>query len=302
VLTIRTAGQPERQVKVLQVTGFPGGEPLADLQDLTTGARYTVPAKMLTAMAKPAAPKAAPVPPTQWSTTPAAYNPFTRPRYAARDDRSVSRTPPVVTANPSAVSAAPSPIQKPLPAPEPLAQERPLPPPVEPVVFRTAADAPPAPRVDVSVEPPQPAVTVVRAVAPPSAPPPMLRRASLVADPVPLHVAPGLPAPVGDPMAEETGPYLADLFGALRPTVRERAATALAECRYGSRPEVKAQLAKAAADDPCPDVRAHCVGLLSRLGYHESRYLDELTAWAESGPPSLRQAARDALAKLAARN
>ena len=103
-------------------------------------------------------------------------------------------------------------------------------------------------------------------------------------------------------MADETGPYLRDLFAALRPSVRERAATALAECRYGSRPEVKAQLAKAATSDPSPDVRAHCVKLLSKLGYHESRYLDELAGWAESGPSPLQQAARDALARLAAKN
>jgi hypothetical protein len=103
-------------------------------------------------------------------------------------------------------------------------------------------------------------------------------------------------------MADETGPYLRDLFEALRPSVRERAATALAECRYGSRPEIKVQLAKAAATDPSPDVRAHCVRILSKLGYHESRYLDELAGWAESGAPPLKQAAREALSRLTAKN
>src|SRR5689334_9572777 len=71
VLTFRTAGQPERQVKVLRVTGSADGEPLADLQDLTTGARYTVPARVLASASKPAAPpKAAAIPATQWSTAP----------------------------------------------------------------------------------------------------------------------------------------------------------------------------------------------------------------------------------------
>ena len=58
----------------------------------------------------------------------------------------------------------------------------------------------------------------------------------------------------------------------------------------------------AAADDPSPDVRAHCVRLLSKLGYHESRYLDQLTGWAGSGPPVLQQAALDALGRLAVNN
>jgi hypothetical protein len=306
VITFRTAGQPERRVKVLRVTASAGGEPLADLQDLTTGARYTVPARMLTA--KPAAPKAAPVRPTQWTpaarpTTPPAiggssaavpasgpYSPFTKPRYAPKDDRPAS--PAVAVSSPAVVP----PPQLPLALPEPLARERPLPPPAEPptlVAFR------PPPRVEVSVEPAVPAVAVVRAVAPPASP---IRQAALLVDPVPLSAAPGPAVPAGDPMADETGPYLRDLFEALRPSVRERAATALAECRYGSRPEVKAQLAKAAAEDPCPDVRAHCVGLLAKLGYHESRYLDDLAAWAESGPPAVQQAARAALAKLAPKN
>jgi hypothetical protein len=121
-------------------------------------------------------------------------------------------------------------------------------------------------------------------------------------DPVPLHLAPPVPVASTDPMAEEIGPYLRDLFGALRPSVRERAASALAECRYCSRPEVKTQLAKAAADDASPDVRAHCVRMLSRLGYHESRYLDDLAGWAESGAPPVKQAAREALARMAVKN
>ena len=116
-----------------------------------------------------------------------------------------------------------------------------------------------------------------------------------------LHFTREPVAPIYDPMAEEIGPYLRDLFEALRPSVRETAATALAECRYGSRPEVKALLAKAAAFDPCPDVCAHCIGLMSRLGYHEPRYIEDLTAWADSGPEVVRKAARAALAKLAAK-
>jgi hypothetical protein len=190
---------------------------------------------------------------------------------------------------------------------------KPSPPPVAP----TALPAGPARTPPVIARPPVTPLPYERPLPTPVAPPPLTARRPAtefapkrepevrpagVFDPLPLHVAPPAPAAAADPMADETGPYLRDLFGALRPSVRERAATALAECRYGSRPEVKAQLAKAAAADPSPDVRAHCVRLLSKLGYHESRYLDELAGWAESGSPSLRQAARDALARIAAKN
>jgi hypothetical protein len=167
------------------------------------------------------------------------------------------------------------------------------------------------------VKPPVTPLPYERPLSPPVAPPPLtalrpateftpttapeVRPAGLF-DPLPLELAPPMPDPVAEPMADETGPYLRDLFSALRPSVRERAATALAECRYNSRPEVQAQLAKAAADDPSPDVRAHCVRLLSKLGYHESRYLNELAGWAGSDSPVLRQAALDALARLAVKN
>jgi hypothetical protein len=160
----------------------------------------------------------------------------------------------------------------------PLPAERPLPPPVTPppIVF--------------------PATHAFTPTAAPPEPKSEVQPAGLVA-PLPIHVP-----PAADPMADEIGPNLRDLAGALRPSVRERAATALAECRYGWRPEVQTQLAKAAASDPSPDVRAHCVKLLSKLGYHESRYLDELAGWAESGPPPLKQAAAAALARLAVKN
>ena len=102
-------------------------------------------------------------------------------------------------------------------------------------------------------------------------------------------------------MDEELRPYLSDLTSALRPTVRERAATALAGGRYGWTPQVKAELAKAAESDPAPTVRAHCIRLLSDLGYHDPGYVNMLDTAAASGPPAVQQAARAALAKLTPR-
>jgi hypothetical protein len=261
VIALPTPNRPDRKVKVLRVSRPDGGEPLADLQDVATGARYTIPARLLTT--KPPTGRPALVHnPTRWNRPAATAKPpaYKLPPPPKEERRPV---PPVVAAPPVT----------------PLPAERPLPPPVTPppIVF------------------PPPSAFVPMAVPP--EPKPEVRPAGLI-DPLPVPV----PPPAADPMADETGPYLRDLSGALRPSVRERAATALAECRYGSRPEVKAQLAKAAASDPCPDVRAHCVKLLSKLGYHESRYLDELAGWAESGPPPLKQAAAAALARLAVKN
>jgi len=99
-------------------------------------------------------------------------------------------------------------------------------------------------------------------------------------------------------MAEELQPYLIDLSRALRPSLRQRAASGLADGRYGSRPEVKAVLARAALLDPAPAVKAHCIHLLSKLGYHESSYLDYLDSCAESAEATVKQAAVDAVAKL----
>lgn len=102
-------------------------------------------------------------------------------------------------------------------------------------------------------------------------------------------------------LREETAPHLQALTTAVRPSLREDAATALAEGRFGSRPEVKRVLAGAAVADPSPAVRAHCIRLLTSLGYHEPDYVAHLRAVAESGHPAVRLAATIALARLAPR-
>lgn len=119
----------------------------------------------------------------------------------------------------------------------------------------------------------------------------------------PLPVAWLQPGPaeyrVADRMAEETQTVLADLTKAVMSSIRERAATTLAESRYGWKPEIKAHLAIAAQTDAAPSVRAHCIGLLAKLGYHESPYLTYLEEAAASSSPDVQKAAKAALAKLA---
>ena len=107
--------------------------------------------------------------------------------------------------------------------------------------------------------------------------------------------------PMDARMSAEVGPWLGELKTALRPSVREVAASALVNGRYASRPQVKAALAAAAMTDPAASVRAHCVGLLTRLGYHEPDYVRHLQAAAGSDSAEVRTAARLALARLAPR-
>lgn len=125
--------------------------------------------------------------------------------------------------------------------------------------------------------------------------------AARITDPVPIHLVRALAPLPANQMDVEIGPYIAELAEAPRPSVRERAATALAEGRYGWRPEVKQHLIRAAQQDPAPSVRAHCIRLLSRLGYHETRYLHYLMGCSDAGQPEVNAAARAALDRLAVR-
>jgi hypothetical protein len=103
---------------------------------------------------------------------------------------------------------------------------------------------------------------------------------------------------LGDRINHETADDIRDLFNAMRPSVRERAATALSECRYNWRPEIKGILAKAAIRDPAATVRAHCIKLLSNLGYAEAPYIRALEYLAATDEEIVKKAAEGALARL----
>jgi len=120
-------------------------------------------------------------------------------------------------------------------------------------------------------------------------------------EPLPLaHLQPGtLEYRVVDRMDEDLQGSLSDLRTALRPATRQSAATAIAQGRYGWKPEVKAHLAQAARADSSSIVRAHCIELLSKLGYHETEYLDFLDEAVTTASPEVQTAAKAALLKLA---
>jgi hypothetical protein len=400
VFTFRTAGQPERRVRLQRVVGTPEADGLADVQDLGTGARYSIPLKIVAMMARASVPETSspgtiPVEPSlkpgsasalpglvqTLPNAPPAANENGRPRTAvstvrprfsttatqqasrSADPRSALPAPTNVrnlmkpdaavpvpsarTAPPVRAVAVPSPVPtftlaQRLKSDAPVAVVRPAPvyPPV--LTVESSPDAvearaatvglravPPSVAVELDESPivvaasqpaPTPSAAGVRApqatiapadyvVAPPDAygPPPATPLDAPLPPPVELasRVVPAEPLPsptVPAQMLEEVQPFVNELFQALRPSLRERAATALAEGRYGSRPEVKATLAYAALTDPAPDVRAHCIAQLAKLGYHEASYLAYLDACAASGHAVVKQAAVAALTKLTSRN
>jgi len=403
VLTFRTSGQPERRVRIQGVVGTAETDGLADVQDLGTGAKYSLPLKVVALMARssfteaptPAAPAAAPpLRPGTASALPALAQtlPNGPPPGDGGPPRAAAARPRVATAAvPDRRSALPAPtsvrtLMRPEAAAAPPAVTAPRPPKGPPArtyppvltveseettpIFRSV---PPSVAVEVSpvvqVAATQAATTAVRAplgaIAPPdyvvvpvleyappvppqppapapqtsapvakatpnqvdsSGPPPVVPLAepkpailtppapaptAAVAAPVVVPVSRVVPPPAAESappaalpaqMLEEVQPFVNELFQALRPSLRERAATGLTEGRYGSRPEVKATLARAALTDPAPTVRAHCIAQLARLGYHESSYLAYLDACAESGHAAVKNAAIAAIAKLASRN
>ena len=398
VMTFRTSGQPERRVRVVRVIGTPDTDGLADVEDLGTGAKYSVPLKVVAMMARasfadaPAAavPAAPTLKPGSASGLPAVAQTLPRVPPAAENGWPRDATPPTPVATksrPAPTAAVPAvtlsrtqfdpPVPPPAPASRPAVTAeasaaevtfRAVPPtvsveadetrvvaasasrPAEPAAIRTpqVAIAPPeyvvvpvleytapaAPPVPDRYGPPpvtplaEPRPSNDAPVAAPLPPPVMVVPPSVAVALPPPVVVPPPPAPLPPPvvvpasrvvpaapveeavraqgvpaqMLEEVQPFVNDLFQALRPSSRERAATALAEGRYGARAEVKATLARAALTDPAPSVRAHCIAQLARLGYHESSYVGYLDACAESGHALVKQAATDALARLVSRN
>jgi hypothetical protein len=141
---------------------------------------------------------------------------------------------------------------------------------------------------------------------PPAAVPPLQPVSVTPAEPVRPYVQPSLAAMgprYGTDSAEmrmrrETAPWVLDLTRAVRPSVRMDAATALAEGRYGWHDEVKGYLLNAAANDPAGVVRAHCISLLTQLGYATTEYRTFLASCAADRNPDVRVAASIGLAKI----
>ena len=127
VLLMRTAGQPDRTLKVLKRSTFPDGDALVDVQDVTTGQRFTLPAKLADRLprggATAAVASAAPPPPRMYPPPPVpqpprtfapplrpavAVAPVAQPAYVPQPQPTPAPAPAVTTA--SAPPVAPTPV------------------------------------------------------------------------------------------------------------------------------------------------------------------------------------------------
>lgn len=120
LILMRTAGQPDRTLKVLKRSTFPDGEGLVDVQDVASGQRFTLPAKLADRLPRAGAAPASPAAPT------VAAAPSVPRNY-----------PPPPVPPPQAAVAVPPPAYVP-PAQLPLLPSPALPPPIP-------ASAPPVP-------------------------------------------------------------------------------------------------------------------------------------------------------------
>ncbi len=324
IVLMRTAGQPDRQLKVLKQSNYSDGESIAEVQDVASGQVFTLPGKivaLLPKMAGIAAPTPPPVvvaPPIR--RVPPEPKPQPQPAKFVAPPKDDQPTPKVtfIPAPPLEPSAAPRsdaalPPALPIPAPGASLVWRPRTD-ANPVLAPTPVAKPdrwqPTKRIDPSsLQSLAPAVLTIARGTYQSGhdegidEPPAVRwiRPRVVEERVEL--VPVAYRSTETSIREETREYVYDLVAALRPSIRENAALYLAESRYGSRPEVKNALARAAIADPEPNVRAKCIELLMRLGYHDPKYLAYLQSTAVPGeaPTMVKAAAKEALAKLVPR-
>jgi len=160
VLLMRTAGQPDRKLKVLKRSTFPDGEALVDVQEVTTGQRFTLPAKLADRLPRagetPAVAAVAPSPP------PRLYPPPPVPQPPQ------SFAPPPRTA--VAVAPTPPPTYVPTPAYVPPPQFQPPPTPAPTVTPVAAPPTTPAPVLIPSAVPEWKAIEPAPTVPKPTAP------------------------------------------------------------------------------------------------------------------------------------
>ncbi|MFO0934969.1 MAG: HEAT repeat domain-containing protein [Gemmataceae bacterium] len=286
IVLLRTANQPDRKVKVIKSTKQADGRILTEVVDIKTGETLLVADKAPGGKSDTVAPATTPVPAAK-ATTPAPATPaVTMPTVDTMPSIDKKPMPDLPVAKPRDVDPLLNGAKtKSAPASKPTMTTKAAPP------VAVAATPAPAP------SPAKPMVipTTVAGKATPTMPPATVS----VRDNAPIHVT--LPVgyvPAEIRMKEETAHDIATLQSASRPSMRQDAATALAEGRYGSRMEVKAILAGAAMHDPAPIVRAHCIESLSKLGYNSPEYVGYLRQCTADASSDVKTAASEALTKL----
>ena len=286
IVILRTAGQPDRKVKVVKSTKQPDGRVLTEVKDATTGETLLVADRApggKTDQVIPAMKSTTTLKPTTLASDLKGPPTTLLPKAKTRDldpflGQAKSNSPAAMTAKASPMPAdAIAPVPNRLNAPFPKSESKPI--------AMPSAVAPKATTAQVSMSS--------------DTAPAMLPTRTVARSNNPIHVI--LPVgyvPAEFRMKDETAHDVASLQQASRPTVRQDAATALAEGRYGSRMEVKTILAGAAMHDPAPVVRAHCITSLSKLGYISPEYVGYLRQCSADASPEVKAASAEALFKL----
>ena len=112
-LIMRTAGQPDRRVKLVKQTSFPNGDSLAEVKDVVTGQTFTMPGKMVAMMAK--------VGSTQSAMTPNAPPLTTAPSLVPTQTTTQISKPPATERPLFQPNTPPAVVTKPAPAPTAVA-------------------------------------------------------------------------------------------------------------------------------------------------------------------------------------
>lgn len=288
VMVLRTAGQPDRKVKVLKSTKQPDGRVITEVKDMTTGETMLVadraPGGKNDAVAQDVKPTASMVAKPSSLAADLKTPPTTLlPKAKSRD------TDPLLNAPKSSSPAAMTASAAPLPADPVVPDSKPM----------TQTNAKPAAKSMVMPSAIAPKAQTVPVPMPRTQAPALLPMKAVASANSPIHVV--LPVgyvPAEFRMKDETAQDVAALQSASRPSVRQDAATALAEGRYGSRMEVKTILANTAMHDPAPVVRAHCITCLGKLGFTTPEYLGYLRQCSADTDSDVKLAAANALMKI----
>lgn len=176
VLLMRTTGQPDRRLKVLNRSTYSDGESLVDVQDLASGQKFTLPGKLADRLPRESAaapPVAFPPPAAQSLTTP------TPPKF--HQPEPVAPVAPVAPASPNVV-------ERPSPVPAPPSAPLQLPGGQTGTVWRPlAAPVPPTPVPAAALPPPQPNLVPIGSAS------------------LPMSAAPTTPVPIVAPPTAPTG-------------------------------------------------------------------------------------------------
>ena len=282
-IIMKTAGQPDRRVKVLRSDRMPDGKVLTEVKDLASGEIYTI-----TDTAPGGSLDTAPRP-----TTPAAQRPILGKVFGAKDAKDAP--PPRAKDRPADPLLAGRPADG-TPTPAPAAEQKPR------LFGRVFGKSTPAADPVVAAPAGRPVVPPARPATAAPAMPPAFQQATpagpVAQGPIQASMTEQQSIVPEEQMRREIAQYMHDLQNHPRPSFRMEAATGLCDGRYASREETKRAVATAVVNDPAGVVRGHCIDCLSKLGYADPEYVRRLQLWANDPEPAVQRAAREALAKL----